>query len=585
MIKRIAKFIILISSLFLLASCSFLINNEKNLKKLNQELGIEKYDDIKEDNYTITYELDGGTNSNSNPSKYNSDDSVIKLENPERKGYDLEGWYLESQFRTKISEIKPSERKDYTLYAKWKIIEYSITYILNGGTNSSMNPKSYNIENNGITFYEPSREDYKFDGWFKDSDFKETITGIEAHSTGEISIYAKWIRKTESLIIFNQDTGKIQINIECIEGNQVKVSASEGYKIYKWIYDDIVLSDNSNLITIDINEPGYHYITVFAFDESGFSYSAQCNIRRKDTAYSSSTEEENPDEQPNTYITVIPLINDTDDLSISTATNDGSMIFTATEGFDSYSWLIDEELQEETTNSLTKKYFSVGYHIITVICKKNDNTYSNSITIRKTVGESSTEKTTGSIETILLSNDITSLPISISANSTKYTFSVDTGYSSYNWYVDDTVLLNESNSIILNNLSEGYHYISVVACNDKGEIISSTCTIRVINESSSSSSEESNTEGKSSSKVTVLSLNNDTEAISIEASYSSNVINLTTSSNYSSYTWILDNEVMESTTNELSLTNITKGYHLITVTARESDGKTVSTYIQIRVTN
>ena len=502
MIKQI-KIISIFVSLLTLTSCSFWINKNSSLEKLNQELGIEEYDNAKEDSFTITYELNGGTNNSENPTHFSSGDDLIELKTPEKKGYSFLGWYLETSLQTKITEINPTARKSYTLYAGWKIINYTITYNLDGGINNSANPQTYNIENNKISFQDPVKEDYQFDGWFTDAAFAEATFGIEAHSIGDISVFAKWIKKTESIVIFNEDTDKIQITIDNIEGTQISISATEGFTSYKWIYDDTLLSSSSNSIVINIDSPGYHYITVLALDNAGLSYSAQCTIRRKDTQTSSSAEAEGSEEQSDTVITITSLVNDREEVSISTSTNNGSMIFTATEGFDSYTWIIDDEIQTETSHILSKNYLSSGYHLITVICTKNNQSYSHSITVRKTIGDAETEKTTGFIELLVLTNDTSSLPISVSTASSRYTFSVDSGYTSYDWFVDDNIFANESNRITLNNLTSGYHYITVLAKKQSGETVSTTCTIRVTEGNSGSVTQDTNTDGKVSSSIIV----------------------------------------------------------------------------------
>ena len=430
MIKKI-KIISISVSLLTFTSCSLLLNNNKSLDKLNKELAIEEYENAKNDSFTIAYELNGGTNNTKNPTEFSSGDNLIKLKDPEKKGYKFIGWFLESSLKTQITEIIPTSRKSYNLYAAWEVINYTITYNLDGGTNNVSNPRNYNIENDKITFKDPEKEDYQFDGWFTDTDFTTTIFGIEAHSIGDVTVYAKWIKKTESIVIFNEDTEKIKITIDSINETQISISATEGFASYKWIYDDTVLADTTSSISINIATPGYHYITVMALDDAGLKYSAQCSIRRKDTQTSSSTEEEGSEEQANTVINVTPLVNDSDSVTISSSTNNGSMIFTATEGFDSYIWLIDDETQTDTSRILTKNYLVPGYHIITVICSKNNQKYSYSITVRKTVGDAESEKTTGFIELLVLTNDISSLPISVSSASGRHTFSVDSGYNSY----------------------------------------------------------------------------------------------------------------------------------------------------------
>ena len=75
-------------------------------------------------------------------------DNIKKPSNPERTGYAFEGWFTESN--TEWVFVGYVVSKDMTLYAKWSIITYNITYTLNGGTNSSNNPTTYTVEDEVI---------------------------------------------------------------------------------------------------------------------------------------------------------------------------------------------------------------------------------------------------------------------------------------------------------------------------------------------------------------------------------------------------------------------------------------------------
>lgn len=68
--------------------------------------------------YKITYQLDGGTNHKSNVGSYKASDTV-KLYNPTKSKYLFDGWYGDSGFKTKVTSIKGSSKKAYTVYAKW----------------------------------------------------------------------------------------------------------------------------------------------------------------------------------------------------------------------------------------------------------------------------------------------------------------------------------------------------------------------------------------------------------------------------------------------------------------------------------
>ena len=66
-------------------------------------------------NYTIQYNLNGGTHSG-NPTTYNVTSSTKILKNPTRKGYIFKGWYTSNQYKTKITSLSSGNK---TLYAKW----------------------------------------------------------------------------------------------------------------------------------------------------------------------------------------------------------------------------------------------------------------------------------------------------------------------------------------------------------------------------------------------------------------------------------------------------------------------------------
>ena len=147
---------------------------------------------VKEGDYTITYELDGGTNAPENPAGYNVETGTITLKDPVKTGYTFAGWYKDGGFTTQITEITQGSTGNITLYAKWELVSYTITYELDGGTNAEENPASYNVETETITLKAPTKDKYDFKGWYKDGEFTDEITEIVQGTTGNITLYAKW---------------------------------------------------------------------------------------------------------------------------------------------------------------------------------------------------------------------------------------------------------------------------------------------------------------------------------------------------------------------------------------------------------
>ena len=70
--------------------------------------------------YNITYKLNGGTNSKSNPKNFAASTATFTLKNPTRKGYSFKGWYTNAKFTGKaVTKIAKGSTGNKTLYAKW----------------------------------------------------------------------------------------------------------------------------------------------------------------------------------------------------------------------------------------------------------------------------------------------------------------------------------------------------------------------------------------------------------------------------------------------------------------------------------
>ncbi len=82
--------------------------------------------------FNITYILDGGTNSPSNPNMYTFDEEVV-LDVPEKDMYYFDGWFKEETFQNQVESIAMGSTGDLTLYAKWQLkLEYRDTVPTSG---------------------------------------------------------------------------------------------------------------------------------------------------------------------------------------------------------------------------------------------------------------------------------------------------------------------------------------------------------------------------------------------------------------------------------------------------------------------
>lgn len=72
------------------------------------------------------------------------------------------------------------------------IVQHKITYVLDGGSNNSSNPSTYEETTGTIILNDPTKTGYTFAGWYLDAAFTQKITQIDKGTSGDITLYAKW---------------------------------------------------------------------------------------------------------------------------------------------------------------------------------------------------------------------------------------------------------------------------------------------------------------------------------------------------------------------------------------------------------
>ena len=157
---------------------------------------------------TITYNLNGGQNNSENPSGYIPGNEII-LQAPTKLGYTFLGWYSDSNFNTKVTQIASESTGNIELWAKWEAIEYTIIYNLGGGINNLNNPSSYTIGNGEIILEDPSKRGYFFDGWYNANG--ERVYFINPNDLKEIELFARW--KLEEYTITYELNGGINSDL------------------------------------------------------------------------------------------------------------------------------------------------------------------------------------------------------------------------------------------------------------------------------------------------------------------------------------------------------------------------------------
>ena len=147
--------------------------------------------------YTITYTLNGGTVSPSNPTTYNVTQLPITLNNPTRgDGYRFAGWIGSDGTTPLITVTIPSGTTGNLNYeATWTLNSFIISYDLAGGTvpSGTPEPSSYNTETPTITLVNPTRPGYNFVGWTGSNGLvRQMLVTIPTGSSGDRNYLAHW---------------------------------------------------------------------------------------------------------------------------------------------------------------------------------------------------------------------------------------------------------------------------------------------------------------------------------------------------------------------------------------------------------
>ena len=139
-------------------------------------------------NYSITYDFAIAESSKSQVVdnsantvfSYTIEDEV-SFNAPTRAGYTFASW--------DVPAIAKGTYGNKTIVASWNIVDYSITYNLNGGTNHSENPLSFNVEQLPITLKDADSEDDVFNSWRSTNSIDgDKITQIT--TIGDKTVYA-----------------------------------------------------------------------------------------------------------------------------------------------------------------------------------------------------------------------------------------------------------------------------------------------------------------------------------------------------------------------------------------------------------
>lgn len=158
----------------------------------------------------ITFDPNNGDQPSTQKVNWSKDGAALTAPDPvpTKEGHSIEGWYYDNNgTETKWNFDTDTVKCTMTLKAKWELSTYSVTLQTDGGTIASgKEVTGYTYGTGAVlpTTNDITREGYRFDGWYADSNFSGSpVTEITGTDTGNKTFYAKWTRNTTPIIFGN----------------------------------------------------------------------------------------------------------------------------------------------------------------------------------------------------------------------------------------------------------------------------------------------------------------------------------------------------------------------------------------------
>lgn len=191
--------------------------------------------------YTLTFESNGGTPIADITANYNT--PISRPTNPVRDNATFAGWYKDEAFTDPVSWPYNMPFQGGTLYAKWTLQPVTLSFNSNNGT-----PVAPITALPGDLIEkptDPTRNNYRFDGWFFDISYTRPVSWPLEMPDTETMLYAKWvyIRYT---VTFNSNGGTNVTPITVTPGTTVyppNDPVREGYIFDAWYRDNGTFED------------------------------------------------------------------------------------------------------------------------------------------------------------------------------------------------------------------------------------------------------------------------------------------------------------------------------------------------------
>ena len=145
--------------------------------------------------YTLAFDGNGGKASESSRTvQYGS--QYGSLPTATRTGYAFQGWYTARDGGTKVSPSTTMGAADTTLYARWSVNSYTVSFDSDGGSNVPAQKVRYGSKASRPA--DPTRAGHTFQGWYTSRDGGSKYDFGTA-VTGDVTLHAHWAKEPAAL--------------------------------------------------------------------------------------------------------------------------------------------------------------------------------------------------------------------------------------------------------------------------------------------------------------------------------------------------------------------------------------------------
>jgi uncharacterized repeat protein (TIGR02543 family) len=263
--KKIAMAVILFASLFILIACG---------------------DDAPKE-FIVTFNSNGG--SNVTEIVVEEGDTFVLPADPTRPGYTFDDWYIDEDLETVFNDFLITQ--NITVYAKWTINAYTVTFNVDGG--SAVTNASVNYNQTLTVPANPTKDGYNFVGWYTDEAKTQAFVSTTP-ITENIILYAKWAVITYQATFNFPEGSPLVVTFE--DGDIITTPTPReitGYTFVGWYYDEAFTLPKGGDDTIDEDCDLYarydKNVYTVTFESNGGSEKATENV-----LYEESISGENP---------------------------------------------------------------------------------------------------------------------------------------------------------------------------------------------------------------------------------------------------------------------------------------------------